>query len=227
MLIVIESVLSTQEVQQFRSRLDQADWENGAKSAGSLANTVKFNEQLDESSELAIALGNRILKILGQHPRFISAALPQRIYPPRFNRYSGGGQYGIHVDSAVMKMPGTPDVLRTDLSMTLFLCEPDEYEGGELIIEGKFGAQEVKLAAGDLVLYPSSSLHQVLPVAKGARVCSFFWLQSMVRDDGERTLLFQLDRNIQQLAAEKGHADSNVVQLTGIYHNLLRRWADS
>ena len=226
MLIVIESVLSKQEVQQFRSRLDQADWENGAKSAGSLANTVKFNEQLDESSELAIALGNRILKILGQHPRFISAALPQRIYPPRFNRYSGGGQYGIHVDSAVMKMPGTPDVLRTDLSMTLFLCEPDEYEGGELIIEGKFGAQEVKLAAGDMVLYPSSSLHQVLPVAKGARVCSFFWLQSMVRDDGQRELLFDLDQSIQALTLDVGRENPEVVRLSGIYHNLLRRWAE-
>lgn len=226
MLMVIEQVLSAEEVAQFRQYLDNANWEDGQRSAGALASQVKDNEQLNEHSELAISLGNHILKILGNHPQFISAALPQRIYPPRFNRYRGGGRYGVHVDGAVMPIPGTRDVLRSDLSMTLFLCEPDDYDGGELVIEGKFGAQAVKLKAGDMVLYPSSSLHQVLPVTRGERVCSFFWLQSMVRDDGERELLFDLDQSIQSLTQQVGRDSPEVVRLSGVYHNLLRRWAN-
>lgn len=226
MLIVIENVLSPDEVRQFREHLDHSShWEDGLKTAGGLASLVKDNEQLNESSDLAISLGNHLLKILGNHPQFISAALPQRIYPPRFNRYSGGGHYGIHVDGAVMAIPGTKDALRTDLSMTVFLAEPEEYEGGELTVEGKFGAQAVKLKVGDAVLYPSSSLHRVTPVTRGARVCSFFWMQSMVRDDGERELLYDLDQSIQILTAQVGRDNPEVVRLSGIYHNLLRRWA--
>lgn len=225
MLMVIENVLTKEDVARFRQHLDVAQWEDGQRSAGGLASRVKHNQQIDEHSDLAITLGNHILKILGNHPLFISAALPQRIYPPRFNRYSGGGQYGIHVDGAIMPIPCTRDTLRSDLSMTLFLCEPDEYEGGELVIEGKFGAQAVKLNAGDMVLYPSSSLHQVMPVTKGARVCSFFWLQSLVRDEGQRELLFDMDQSIQSLTAQLGASNSEVVRLSGIYHNLLRQWA--
>jgi PKHD-type hydroxylase len=226
MLTLIEQVLTAEEVSQFRAHLDAAQWQNGLLTAGSLAAGVKRNEQLDEQSELAIELGNYILRKLGSHPLFISAALPERIYPPKFNRYAGGGHYGAHVDGAVMPLPGGLGTLRSDLSATLFLCEPDEYQGGELTIETAFGAQQVKLAAGDMVLYPSSSLHRVEPVTAGARVCSFFWIQSMVRDEGKRTLLFDLDQSIQGLTPQQAEGDSDVLRLTGVYHNLLRRWAE-
>jgi PKHD-type hydroxylase len=225
MLIVIEGLLSKQEVAQFRQHLDVAQWESGVKTAGELAQMVKANQQLPEQAEVAVSLGNFILKVLGRHSQFISAALPERIYPPKFNRYSDGGHYGVHVDSAIMHVPGMQSSLRTDLSATLFLSEPAEYDGGELQIEGKFGAQDVKLNAGDMVLYPSSSLHQVMPVTRGQRVCSFFWLQSMVRDDGERELLYDLDQSIQAIRTNTSPDDPEVTRLSGIYHNLLRRWA--
>lgn len=225
MLIAIDKVLNKDEVRAFRARLDNAPWQDGLATAGTLARTVKNNQQLADGSEIAVALGEQILRRLGSHPLFISAALPNKIYPPKFNRYSDGGTYGAHVDSALMQVPGTTVTVRSDVSATLFLSEPDEYEGGELEIEGPFGVQTVKLDAGDLVLYPSSSLHRVTPVTRGARIASFFWIESLVADDGERTLLFDLDQAIQGLTPAVAADDANLLKLTGIYHNLLRRWA--
>lgn len=225
MLIPIEGVLSKDEVKQFREHLDRAEWQDGLKTAGTLARSVKRNLQLEDGSALAVELGNRILRKLGNNPLFISAALPSRIYPPKFNCYSGGGTYGAHVDSAVMQVPGTSISVRSDLSATLFLAEPDEYEGGELQIEGPFGIQAVKLEAGDMVLYPSSSLHQVTPVTEGARIASFFWIQSMVQNDSARTVLFDLDQAIQGMTSAMAADDPRLLKLTGVYHNLLRLWA--
>ncbi|WP_028312332.1 Fe2+-dependent dioxygenase [Derxia gummosa] len=224
MLIPIEGVLSRDEVAQFRARLDAAQWQDGAATAGALAVLVKRNQQLDDASETAIALGHHILRKLGANPLFVSAALPRRIHPPKFNRYADGGTYGAHVDGAVMNLPDG-STLRTDLSATLFLCDADEYDGGELEIETVYGVQSVKLDAGDLILYPSTSLHRVTPVTRGARVCSFFWIESLVRDEGERGLLFDLDRAIQGLTPVVGRDNDQLLGLTGVYHNLLRRWA--
>ncbi|MBC3876665.1 Fe2+-dependent dioxygenase [Undibacterium sp. FT79W] len=225
MLITIDHVLSKDEVKQFRHYLDNAEWNDGTKTAGTLARNVKRNAQIDDSTEVAISLGNHILRSLGNNPLFVSAALPRKIYPPKFNRYADGGTYGTHVDSAIMQIPGTNLSLRTDLSATLFLAEPDEYEGGELEIETEFGVQAVKLEAGDMVLYPSSSLHRVMPVTEGARVASFFWIESLVSDEGERAMLFDLDQTIQKLTPSIDANDPRLLKLTGIYHNLLRRWS--
>jgi PKHD-type hydroxylase len=225
MLITIEQVLSKDEVKQFRAHLDRADWKDGGSTAGTLARHAKQNLQIDDNTEVAVTLGNHILRKLGKHPLFISAALPRKIYPPKFNRYTGGGTYGTHVDNAVMQIPGTQMSLRSDLAATLFLAEPDEYEGGELEIDGPFGVQTVKLDAGDMVLYPASSLHRVTPVTQGARVASFFWIESLVANEGERTLLFDLDQAIQKLTPIAKPGDPNLLRLTGVYHNLLRRWA--
>ena len=224
MLTIIENVLSKADVQALLARLDQGDWQDGNHTAGTLARGVKRNQQLADGSDLAVALGQHILRQLGQIPLFISAALPNKIYPPKFNRYADGGTYGVHVDSAVMQIPGTGQSMRSDLSATLFLSGPDEYDGGELEIEDTFGAHAVKLEAGDLVLYPSSSLHRVAPVTRGARVASFFWIESLVRDDGERTMLFDLDQAIQGLTSKVPAGDAHLLKLTGTYHNLLRRW---
>jgi PKHD-type hydroxylase len=225
MLITIENVLSKDEVRQFRAHLDQAEWQDGARTAGTLARHVKHNLQLDPDAGVAVSLGHHIVRALGNHPTFVSAALPRKIYPPRFNRYAHGGAYGLHVDSAVMLMPGTGDSLRSDLAATLFLAEPNEYEGGELEIETAFGAQAIKLGAGDMVLYPASSLHRVTPVTQGARVAAFFWIESLVADDAERALLFDLDQSIQALGTTLDAQDARMLRLTGIYHNLLRRRA--
>jgi PKHD-type hydroxylase len=225
MLTCIERVLSKEEVGQFRSQLSRADWQDGRATAGSLAKSAKHNQQLADGSELAQQLGQLILRKLGQHPLFISAALPSKIYPPKFNRYADGGSYGTHVDSALMQLPGSQTMLRSDLSVTLFLAEPEEYEGGELEIEGAFGAQAVKLEAGDLVLYPSSSLHRVAPVTAGARIASFFWIESLVADEAQRGLLFDLDQTIQRLTPALPAGQAELLRLTGIYHNLLRLWA--
>lgn len=227
MLITIDNVLSKDEVRQFRQHLDHAEWREGVRTAGSLARHVKDNLELDEASELAVSLGNHVLRVLGNHPEFVSAALPRKIYPPRFNRYTGGGAYGLHVDSAVMRIPGARDSLRTDLAATLFLAEPDEYEGGELEIETAFGAQTVKLGAGDMVLYPASSLHRVAPVTQGARLAAFFWIESMVGDETDRAMLYDLDQTIQSLGATLDARDPRLLRLTGIYHNLLRRKAST
>lgn len=225
MLIPIEKVLTKDEVKEFRRQLDRADWQDGLKTAGTLARAVKRNQQLADGSDTAVALGNHILRRLSGLPAFISAALPSKIYPPKFNRYADGGTYGAHVDSALMQVPGTNVTVRSDLSATLFLAEPDEYDGGELEIEGPFGVQSVKLEAGDMVLYPSSSLHRVTPVTRGARIASFFWIESLVQDEGERTLLFDLDQAIQALTPATAPDDPRLLKLTGVYHNLLRRWA--
>lgn len=225
MLIAIEKVLSKDEVRRFREHLDRAKWQDGLKTAGTLARAVKRNLQLEDGVEPAVSLGNDILRKLGATPTFISAALPNRIYPPKFNRYQDGGTYGAHVDSALMQVPGTNVTVRSDLSATLFLSEPDEYDGGELEIEGLFGVQAVKLEAGDMVLYPSSSLHRVSPVTRGARVASFFWIQSLVQDESSRTLLFDLDQAIQGLTTTRAPDDPHLLKLTGVYHNLLRQWA--
>jgi PKHD-type hydroxylase len=225
MLIVIEGVLDKVTVAGARLSLDNADWQDGAASAGTLARSQKFNQQLAESDRVGVAIGEEILRRLGAHPLFISAALPNKIYPPRFNRYADGGSYGAHVDSALMRTPRGNITVRSDLSATLFLSEPDEYEGGELEIEGVFGMQAIKLEAGDLILYPSSSLHRVTPVTRGARVASFFWIESFVGDETERTLLFDLDQAIQGMTPLTQPGDKNLLNLTGVYHNLLRRWA--
>ncbi|MDR6212893.1 Fe2+-dependent dioxygenase [Paracidovorax wautersii] len=227
MLITIDKVLAKDDVQQFRQRLDAAAWQSGTATAGTLAGKVKQNQQIEDGSPLAVELGQHILRALGRHPLFISAALPRKIYPPKFNRYADGGTYGAHVDSAVMQLPGSHESMRTDVSATLFLAEPTEYDGGELEIEGPFGVQSVKLEAGDMVLYPSTSLHRVTPVTRGARVASFLWIESLVADEGERTLLFDLDQAIQQITPTLAADDRRLLQLTGVYHNLLRRWAQT
>ena len=225
MLISIDQVLTKDEVRQFRQELDASDWNDGAATAGTLAKSVKRNQQVADGSALAVRLGQHILRRLAATPLFISAALPRTIYPPKFNRYADGGTYGAHVDSALMFLPGSSQQMRTDLSATLFLAEPEEYDGGELEVEGPFGVQAVKLGAGDMVLYPSTSLHRVTPVTRGARVASFFWIERLVPDEGERTLLFDLDQSIQQMTPLVAPDDVRLLQLTGVYHNLLRRWA--
>lgn len=226
MIVSIPNVLSAQQVQDMRRQLDAAAWVDGRVTAGHQSARAKENEQLPEDSPLGRELGAVILAALERNPLFVSAALPLKIFPPLFNRYQGGQAFGVHVDNAVRQIRGTPHRVRTDLSATLFLGAPEEYDGGELIIEDTYGAQTVKLPAGHMVLYPASSLHRVQPVTRGARVASFFWIQSMVRDDGARTLLFDLDLAIQRLNRDAPDHPS-LVQLTGVYHNLLRRWADS
>lgn len=227
MLITIPGVLNATEVAAFREHLDSAYWNDGAATAGNLARQVKHNEQLDDADEVAVQLGREILRRLSSLPSFIAAALPDRIYPPKFNRYRQGGSYGAHIDGSLMQLPGGAMTLRTDISATLFLCEPDSYDGGELCIETEFGQQRVKLAAGDMLLYPSTSLHHIAPVMRGTRVASFFWVQSMVRDSTTRNLLYELDRSVQALTAELGSTHHEVVRLSGLYHNLLRQWAET
>ncbi len=225
MLLVIEQVFDREEVKVFRQHLDSATWQDGKLTAGSQAVHIKSNQQLDNDCEMTRTLGNEILKRLGQHPQFVSAALADKIYPPKFNNYHGGGSYGTHVDSAIMTMPDSGQLLRTDLSVTLFFSDPDEYDGGVLTIETEFGAQEVKLNAGDMVLYPSSSLHQVTSVTHGERICAFFWIQSMVRDHGHRAMLYDIDQSIQELTLKLGVEDPEVLRLSAVYHNLLRTWS--
>jgi PKHD-type hydroxylase len=225
MLITIPNVLSVGEVAQARAKLDAAEWVDGKVTAGYQAQRVKENHQLPEGHPVAVELGEMVLGALARSPLFMSAALPLRVFPPMFNRYKGGGHFGTHVDTAIRAMVSTGQRIRTDVSATLFLSEPEEYEGGELLVEDTYGSHSVKLPAGHMVLYPATSLHRVEPVTRGARVASFFWVQSMIRSDGDRTLLFDLDTAIQRLAAEvPGNAAG--VQLTGVYHNLLRRWAE-
>ena len=225
MLIQIPDVLTPAQVDACRRRLDASAWIDGAVTAGHQSRRAKNNMQLSEDDPVAIELGDVILAALERNPLFVSAALPRKVFPPLFNRYAGGQNFGTHVDNAIRQVTGTGHRVRTDLSATLFFSRPDEYEGGELVIEDNYGVQRVKLSAGSMLLYPASSLHHVTAVTSGARVASFFWIQSMVRDDGQRTLLFDMDTAIQRLAAENADHPS-VIQLTGVYHNLLRRWAD-
>lgn len=226
MLLHIPQVLTAEEVLHCRERLLAAEWTSGLVTAGNQGARVKNNRQLPEGSPVARELGDAILARLERHAMFISAALPACVYPPMFNRYEGGEQFGHHVDNAVRLLPGTGKQLRTDVSCTLFLTNPEEYDGGELLIEDTYGAQRVKLPAGDLVMYPSTSLHRVTPVTRGARLASFFWIQSMVRDDVQRALLFEMDTAIQRLN-QSGADGEALVHLTGSYHNLLRMWAQT
>ena len=226
MMLRIPALLSPEEVKHCRSLLEQAQWQDGKTTAGHLAAQVKHNEQLPVQSPVGKELGDFVLDKLGHNPLFLSAALPAKVLPPRFNRYAGGGTYGNHIDNALFVIPGSAIKVRSDVSTTVFLSDPDEYEGGELIIEDTFGTQSVKLAAGDAILYPGTSLHRVNPVTNGMRYASFFWTQSLVKSAEQRRLLFDLDRSIQQLTAEQtGH--SQISALSGTYHNLLRMWAEA
>lgn len=226
MLLKIPQVLTKAQVASCKQVLLDADWADGNVTAGYQSAQAKHNLQLPENSPAARQLGDLVLQALAQNKLFMSAALPLKIFPPLFNCYQGGQSFGVHADNAIRQVPGTPVKVRTDLSMTLFFSEPEEYEGGELVIEDTYGAHSVKLAAGDMVLYPSTSLHKVTPVTRGRRLASFFWLQSMVASDEKRSLLFDMDMAIQSLRQQL--ADSReIVQLTGVYHNLLRQWAQT
>lgn len=226
MLLQVPEVLTPDEVRAMREMLDRAEWVDDRVTAGHQSSRTKNNMQIPEDNPIARQVGDQILAALQRHPLFVGAALPLKVFPPLFNSYAGGQSFGMHVDNAIRQVRGTPHRIRTDLSATLFLTDPEDYDGGELVIEDTYGQHRVKLPAGHLVLYPSTSLHLVEPVTRGARVSSFFWLQSMIRDDAERTLLFDLDMAIQRLNQDAPDHPS-AVQLTGIYHNLLRRWADA
>jgi len=227
MLICVPKVLSKADVAEFLGVMDACEWEDGRSTAGAQSAMVKNNEQLPPDSTAARQLGERVIRALTANPLFISAAIPLRIFPPLFNRYGAGHHFGVHVDNAIRGDPLTGMRLRTDLSVTLFLSEPDQYDGGELIVEDLYGSHAVKLPAGDLVLYPASSLHMVSPITRGVRAASFFWLQSMIRDAHARSLIFDLDTAIQGLVERIGRNDPQIVKLTGIYHNLIRYWAEA
>ncbi len=227
MLIAIPDLLDAATLADLRATIDAAEWIDGNATSGHQSALAKQNEQLPEDSAAAKAAGKLVLDALGRSPLFFAAALPLKVFPPLFNRYGVGQTFGVHVDSAIRIQRGTEFRIRSDLSMTVFLEDPAAYDGGELVIEDQYGVQRVKLPAGHAVLYPSSSLHKVEPVTRGRRVASFFWLQSMVRDDGARRILFDLDQSVQRLTGQLGGADRSVIELTGVYHNLLRRWADT
>ncbi len=224
MLLHIPEVLTRDELARIRQALDAAEWADGRETVGVQGARVKRNQQLPDASPLKVELGRVISAALERNPLFFASTLPLKSLPPRFNRYTGGGEYGFHVDGAVMRL-GNGEQLRSDVSCTLFLAEPDEYDGGELIVSDTYGEHEIKLPAGDLIVYPSSSLHKVAPVTRGARLAAFFWVQSMVRDDARRRMLFEMDTAIETL--RRGDADHGaVLQLTGVYHNLLRQWTE-
>lgn len=227
MLVTIAEVLSKAQVAECRRLLEKAQWVEGNVTSGHQSALAKNNMQLPEDNPVARQIGEFIQDVLGANPLFMSAALPLKVFPPLFNRYTGGQEFQTHVDNAIRVLKGTNFRIRSDLSATLFFSEPDEYDGGVLTIEDTYGHQQIKLEAGSMVLYPSSSLHHVTPVTRGARVSSFFWLQSMVRSDAQRSMLFQLDQSIQKLTEQLGGQDPQVISLAGIYHNLLRMWADS
>jgi PKHD-type hydroxylase len=226
MLLHIPDVITREQVEQIRAELEAADWTDGRETVGAQGARVKRNQQLPDASPLRRQLGEQVQAALARHPLYHAATLPLRTLPPRFNRYAEGGQYGFHVDGAVMAAHDEAGQLRSDIACTLFLNEPEAYDGGELIVSDTYGEHEVKLPAGDLIVYPSSSLHRVAPVTRGARLAAFFWVQSLVRDDGKRRLLFELDTSIQALTRSGADAAA-VLQLTGIYHNLLRQWAET
>lgn len=226
MLLHIPEVFSKDEVLRLRAILDAGPWADGNMTSGHQSATAKRNTQLPEDSAEAQEVSALVVQALNANPMFVAAALPHTIFPPLFNRYEGGGEFGVHVDNAIRQRKDGAFRIRSDLSATLFLSEPDDYDGGELIIEEMYGTQSIRLPAGDMVLYPSKSLHRVTPVTRGARVSSFMWLQSLIRDDGDREMLFRLDVATQRVAAEKGPKDQAVIELTGVYHNLLRRWSE-
>ena len=227
MMIAIPDVLDADRLARLRALIDGAEWIDGNATSGHQSALAKRNMQLPEESPAAREAGRMVLEALGQSPLFIAAALPLKIFPPLFNRYEGGQAFGTHIDNAIRIHRSSEFRVRSDLSATLFLSDPDSYDGGELTVEDHLGVHSTKLAAGHMLLYPASSLHRVEPVTRGARVASFFWIQSMVREDAERTILLDLDRAIQTIAADRGQGDPAIIQLTGVYHNLLRRWADS
>jgi len=227
MLIAIPDLLSPEQVTELRGIIDAAEWVDGNATSGAQSALAKDNEQLPEGGDAHRHGGAMILDALGKSPLFFAAALPLKVFPPLFNRYGGGQKFGTHVDNAIRIQRGTDFRIRSDLSMTVFLEDPAAYDGGELLIEGQFGVQSVKLPAGQAILYPSSSLHRVAPVTRGRRVASFFWIQSMVRDDSARRILFETDQAVQRLVGTLGNDDQSVIELTGVYHNLLRRWADA
>lgn len=226
MMLHIPNVLTREQALDLRARLLGADWVDGRATVGDQGARVKRNRQLPEASSQSIALGQVVLQALARNELYFAAALPLRTVPPLFNRYAGGEQYGDHVDGAVRAVPGSRELLRSDVSGTLFLCDPEEYDGGELMVSDTYGEHEVKLPMGDLVLYPSTSVHRVQPVTRGERICSFFWTQSMVRDAARRNMLFELDRTIISLRARIGDC-AETVALASHYHNLLRLWAET
>ena len=226
MLLAIPDLLSAEGVARLRATIDAGEWVDGNVTSGPQAALAKRNAQLAEGSAAAREGGAMVLDALGRSPLFMAAALPAKVFPPLFNRYAGGQNFGAHIDNAI-RLKGNDFRLRSDLSATLFLADPDSYDGGELVVEERFGEQRVKLPAGHMVLYPASSVHRVEPVTRGARVASFFWIQSMVRDEGARRMLFDLDQSVQRLNGQLGGGDRSVIELTGLYHNLLRRWADA
>ena len=226
MMLHIPQVLTKDQVAQIRAVIDAADWIDGNATSGAQSALAKRNEQLPEASEAAKAAGEAILDALSANPLFVTAALPQTVFPPLFNRYGGGQTFATHVDNSIRQSRDGAVRIRSDLSATLFLTEPEDYDGGELLVEDTYGVHEVKLPAGDMILYPASSLHQVTPVTRGTRTSSFFWIQSLVREDARRALLFQMDIAIQQLAGKVGAGAPELVSLTGAYHNLLRMWAE-
>jgi len=224
-LLAIPNVLTPAQVADTRRLLESTEWIDGKATAGHQGARVKDNRQLAAENPVARQVGDVILRALGANPLFLSAALPLHILPPMFNRYSGGQTFGTHVDGSIRIVPGTGHRIRTDLSATLFFAGPEDYDGGELVVEDTYGSKSVKLPAGHMILYPSTSLHHVTPVTRGTRLCSFFWIQSMLRDDGRRSLLFEMDVAIQRLGAENATHPS-VISLTGVYHNLIRQWAE-
>jgi PKHD-type hydroxylase len=226
-MIVIENVLSHSQLTQIHTWLDSAAWDDGAVTAGQQAQQTKHNQQVQSGSQINQHIETLILDTLSRHPIFISASLPDKIYPPMINRYRQGDHYGYHIDNAIRIPPASTTRVRTDISATLFLSKPQEYDGGELEIQEQYGTQRIKLNAGDLVLYPATSRHQVTPVTRGERTAVVFWIQSMIRDNEQRTMLFELDQSIQSLTQRLGHDDDEVIQLTGLYHNLIRQWADT
>ena len=225
MVVHIPHVLSQDQLAALQSRLDAASWADGRVTAGYQSAQAKSNLQLPQEDSVARELGDEVLRALERSPLFISATLPRRVYPPLFNRYHIGMSFGAHVDNAIRQIPGTAHRLRTDISATLFLSSPEHYDGGELVIEDSYGTHSAKHAAGDLVVYPATSVHRVLPVTRGTRTAAFFWIQSMVRDDADRSLLFDIDNAVRELTRTGGHSES-LVRLTACYHNLLRRWGD-
>lgn len=226
MLLHIPQVLSRDQVRAMRAAIDAAPWEDGRATVDGHGAMVKHNRQLPQTSPVGLEQGQRVLQALGSSPLYFSAVLPLRHLPPLFNRYAVGETYGLHVDGAMRRAPGSPNWMRTDVSSTLFLSDPEDYDGGELVVVDTYGTHEVKLPAGDLIIYPASSLHRVEPVTRGERVASFFWTQSMVRDAAQRALLFELDQTIQKLRTRHGETDETLA-LTGNYHNLLRMWAET
>ncbi|BCI68493.1 PKHD-type hydroxylase PiuC [Acetobacter aceti] len=226
MLVHIPRVLTPDEVAHCRKSLEESEWVDGKVTAGEQSAKAKYNLQIPQESEVSLALGELILRALGRNALFTTAALPLRVFPPLFNRYDEGMQFRAHVDNAIRPLPGTGFRIRTDVSSTLFLSDPEDYDGGELVIEDTYGSHKVKFPAGDLVLYPATSLHSVAPVTRGSRWASFFWTQSMVKDDGKRTILYKFDQSIIDVRKDLSDEHPAVLGLTATYHNLVREWAE-